>query len=331
MISRMDEYLIHQTETTVDHVASTDVDWQDRFYFNFSDRAGTLAATLGYGVRPNRNRADGFFRAVYDNKLYAVNFSRELNHDREIIRAGSLAIDVVEPLKTWHITLDERECGINLDLQFAGRGTPYEFNHIFHRQKGRVIWNQVHYTQAGTYKGNVTIGGATIKDLYGIRDRSWGMRDIQQIDLWIWVSVNFDDYWLTAWHAEHAQGGVMCSDGAISHDGSDEKSPLVLTEHDFVFDAGGRIPTGARYILTDTQGKKIEVEARTVKAIFHPFTAAGIVDLSDPAQLEPLNKSSAIFSLVQEFRIGNDVGYGITECLVMGGSEKYKDHWTAIR
>jgi hypothetical protein len=326
MIGKMDEYLIHQTETTVDHVASTDINWQDRFYFNIFDRAGTFAATLGYGVFPNRNAADGFFRAVFEKKLYAVNFSRQLDHDREIVRAGSLAIDVVEPMNKWHLMLDEKEVGVDLDLEFVGRGTPYEFKHIFHRLNGRVIWNQVHYTQAGTYEGKMTIAGKTTTDLFGIRDRSWGMRDMQQIDLWIWVSANFDNYWLTAWHSENAHGQVICSDGAISHDGSDEKLPMVLSEHDFTFDAGRRIPAGARYVLTDQDGKSIEVQARTVGTVFHPFTP-GIVDVSDPVQQQALDETAVIFGLVQEFRIGSDTGYGITECLVIGGSEKYRDHW----
>jgi hypothetical protein len=328
MIGRMDEYLIHQTETTIDHVASSDFDWQDRFYFNFLDRAGTFAATLGYGVRPNRNTADGFFRVAHEKKVYAVNFSRPLNHDREIVRAGSLAIEVVEPLKIWRLTLDEKATGINLELEFTGRSTPYEFKPIFHRSKGRVVWNQVHYTQAGSYNGTVKIAGKKVKDLFGIRDRSWGMRDMQQIDLWIWVSANFDDYWLTAWHSENARGRVICSDGAISHDRNDEKAPLELTEHEFMFDGNKRIPTRARYLLADAHGKSVEVQARTVGTVFHPFTS-GIVDISDPAQLQSLDASSVIFGLVQEFRVGNDVGYGLTECLVAGGSEKYKDHWPA--
>ena len=329
MIGRMDEYLVHQTETTVDHVVSTDINWQDRFYFNFLDKTGTFAATLGYGVFPNRNVGEGFFRAVHEKKVYAVNFSRQLNHDRDIVRAGSLAIDVVEPLKKWHLALDEKEFGIDLDLEFTGRTTPYEFKHIFHRMNGRVMWNQVHYTQAGAYTGKINIAGKTVTGLFGIRDRSWGMRDMTQIDMWIWMSVNFGNYWLTTWHSENAQGRVMCSDGAISRDGSDAKSLLVLTEHDFTFDRGSRIPSGARYILTDDEGKRIEVQAKTIGTVFHPFTP-GIIDISDPHQRENIDKSSPIFGLVQEYRIGNDIGHGITECLVIGGSEKYKEHWKAM-
>jgi hypothetical protein len=329
MISTMDEYLIHQTETTVDHVASTDINWQDRFYFNFLDRSGTFAATLGYGVFPNRNKADGFFRAVHEQKVYAVNFSRRLNHDREMVRAGSLAIDVVEPMKKWHLMLDEKDFGIRLDLEFRGRGAPYEFNHIFHRRNGRVMWNQVHYTQAGAYSGDITIAGKTITELYGIRDRSWGMRDMEQIDIWIWMSVNFDDYWLTAWHSEYANGRTICSDGAVSRDGSNGAIPLVLEEHDFSFATGSRIPTAATYILKDIEGNRLEVQAKTVGAVFHPFKP-GVIDISDSVQLKKLDSTAPIFGLVQEFRVGDSVGYGITECLVAGGSDKYKENWTAI-
>ena len=55
-----------------------------------------------------------------------------------------------------------------------------------------------------------------------------------------------------------------------------------------------------------------------------------VIDLSDPAQLEMQDKTTGIFDQVQEFRVGSDVGYGLTEFLVLGGSEKYKDRWTAM-
>jgi hypothetical protein len=326
MISRMDEYLIHQTEATIDHVASTDVDWQDRFYFNFFDRAGTFAATLGYGVFPNRNTGDGFFRAVFEDSLYAANFSRVLDHDREIVRAGALAIDVVEPMEKWRLALHDQDVAIDLDLDFIARGAPYEFKPIFHRRNERVMWNQFHYTQAGNYRGAVTVAGKTISDLFGVRDRSWGLRNMEQIDLWIWISANFGGLWLTAWHAEYADGKVMCSDGALCPDGSDEKRPVVLTQHDFVFDGERRIPVAARYLLIDETGRTVEVQAKTVGTVFHPFTP-GVHDLSDPAQRQALDETAVIFGLVQEYRIGDQVGHGITECLVVGGSEKYPHHW----
>ncbi len=329
MIGKMDEYLIHQSETTIDHVVSTDVNWQDRFYFNLLDRKGTFAATLGYGVFPNRNIGAGFLRIAHDKKVYAVNFSKELNCDREDIRAGSLAVDVVEPLRKWHLSLEEKELGVSLDLEFTGRSAPYEFKHIYHRKNNRVMWNQVHYTQAGAYTGKLNVAGKKITDLYGIRDRSWGMRDMEEIDLWIWMSVNFGDYWLTAWQSEYADGRVICSDGALTRDGSFGSMPLVMETHDFRFESGSRIPSAATYILKDVEGKTIEVQAKTVGTVFHPFTP-GLIDLRDPDKLKQLDNTSPIFGLVQEFKVGKDVGYGITECLVGGGSEQYKDNWRPV-
>ncbi|MFH0727098.1 MAG: hypothetical protein V2B19_12260 [Pseudomonadota bacterium] len=328
MISTMDEYLIHQTESTVDHVASTDVAWQDRFYFNFHNRQGTFAATLGYGVLPNTNRAEGFFRALHGNKIYAVNFNRPLNHDREVVRAGGLAVEVVEPLKRWHLTFNERSMDISFDLEFTGRSFPYEFRPIFYRRNGRTVWNQVHYTQAGSYSDGITIGGETIKDLIGIRDRSWGIRDIPQIALWIWISVNFNDQWLTVWHSEDAKGKVISSDGAISVDGRTDKTIVKIVEDQITFDAGSRIPKRSTFIL-DAEGKRMELQAQPISNLCFSF-APGVIDLSDPDQREPLEKGVPIFSQVQEFRLGNEIGYGITEYLVAGGCERYKGHWAPM-
>lgn len=330
MIGKMDEYLIHQIESTIDHIASTDINWQDRFYFNFIDRAGSFAGLLGYGVFPNRNVQEGAFRAVYENRLYGINFSRELDLDRDVIKAGSLFVDILEPMQKWSINLSDKDIGVNLDLRFSARNVPYEFEPIFYRRNGQVVWNQVHYTQAGTYTGSLTLGGNTIKDFVGIRDRSWGLRNMRKLDLWIWISANFKDYWLTAWHAEDAQGNVICSDGTIMFDGSQSFIPFMSMDHDIKFELGKRTPKAARYVLTDMNEKKIEVRAKALTTIFIGMRP-GLVDLSDPAQLEMQDKGTGLFDQIQEFHIGDDVGYGITEFLVIGGSEKYKDHWTAMR
>jgi hypothetical protein len=50
VVSRFDEYLVHQTEQTFARVASEHPEWQDRFYFNVHDReavAGDEAAEHG--------------------------------------------------------------------------------------------------------------------------------------------------------------------------------------------------------------------------------------------------------------------------------------------
>jgi len=330
MISVMDEYLVHQIESTVDHVASTDVNWQDRFYFNFLDRQGRFSGLLGYGAYPNRNIQEGVFRAVCDNKLYIANFTRTVNHDREKIFADGLAVNVVEPMKKWRVSFDLKDPAVKADLEFSGRNVPYEFVPIFHRRNGQVVWNQVHYTQAGSYTGSVSIGGQTFTDLVGIRDRSWGLRNIQELDLWIWVSANFGSYWLTAWHSETAAGKVICSDGAIMYDGKTEVVPIVHMEHDIQFEPGKRTPKSARYLLTDENGKRTEVLAQARDTIFVGLVPPGVVDLSDPGQLDMQDKTAGIFDQMQEFRVGSDVGRGLTEFLVVGGSEKYKDRWTAM-
>ena len=55
MYSRMDEYFIHQTIDTVDHVATSDPRFQDRLYFTIHGHAPEVQLSLGVGCFPNMN------------------------------------------------------------------------------------------------------------------------------------------------------------------------------------------------------------------------------------------------------------------------------------
>ena len=42
-----DDFLIHQSPTTLDHVQDSDPHWTDRFYFNCHARDGSVLLTTG--------------------------------------------------------------------------------------------------------------------------------------------------------------------------------------------------------------------------------------------------------------------------------------------
>ena len=329
MIGPMDEYLIHQAVAPIAQVASDDPNWQDRFYFNFIDPQKELAGLLGMGVFPNRNVFQGVLNIVTDEKLICRNYFRQLENDRHLIRSGSLQIDIREPLKKWDLKLDEPDLDVALELSFAARGKPYEFDKISFEEGGIKAWEQCHYTQAGEYAGKLKVGDHSPTRLIGVRDRSWGIRDMFNLDFWIWISANFEDYWLTAWLGETASGDIITVDGAICDDDGTKDTIKSMT-HQIEFVPDLRTPSWSRYSIETASGRKLELSARALQTIYVSIQD-GIFDLSDRGVLEEKDGDTFIFDQVQEFDIDGDSGLGIIEFFVMGGCHSYPEKWKSMR
>ena len=328
MIGPMDEYLIHQIVAPVSNVVSDDPNWQDRFYFNFIDPDNQVAGLLGMGVFPNRDHFHGVLNIVTDTKLICRNYFRQLENDRHRIYAGSLRIDVIEPLHKWSLKLDEPDLDVELDLSFAGRGEPFEFGVITWERDGVIVWDQCHYTQAGQYDGTLRVGDRSTGRLMGIRDRSWGVRDMSRIDFWIWISANFEDYWLTAWLGETSSGDLISVDGAIcADDGTRDK--IESMSYDITFLQGSRTPALSSYLLKTESGRELKLSARPSQTIYVSIHD-GIFDLAKEQVLGEKDRDTVIFDQVQEFDIDGDSGLGIIEFFVMGGCHKYPKTWRTV-
>ena len=75
--------------------------------------------------------------------------------------------------------------------------------------------DQLHYTQSGRYEGSFSLDGETFTDLVGMRDRSWGVRDMAKVPVWHWLSAQFESFCVSAWLWETPEGDVIHCDGAI--------------------------------------------------------------------------------------------------------------------
>ncbi|MGI8553642.1 MAG: hypothetical protein ACR2PL_23070, partial [Dehalococcoidia bacterium] len=82
MLSPMDDLLLHQVAETLDHPASSDRNFYDRYYFSAFSTRGDAFIALAFGQYPNLNVTDGFANAVLGDTQYIVRASRELNGDR---------------------------------------------------------------------------------------------------------------------------------------------------------------------------------------------------------------------------------------------------------
>ncbi len=326
MIGKADEYLVHQTEKPLAEVVSDHPEWQDRFYFNIHDREGKFAAITGLGAFPNRKAGphgmvQAYLFAVHNGQHYSYLNVRPIDADREEMRAGTLSYSIEEPLNAWRLEIADEANGISGSLVFRARCPLYSFSPIRWQDGDRLVVNQMHYTQSGRYEGSFTVGGETFTDLLGMRDRSWGVRDMANVPVWYWISAQFPKLCVSAWLWEtpdgeliHCDGGIIPEEGAVR--------PVIGIEHELELWPGSKRPKTGRFTLTTQDGERVALEADEIDTIFlgrAPSAWSG----SDARALDAADASAFGFDQHCRFQMNGEIGYGIVEYMMTGGSSRY--------
>jgi hypothetical protein len=321
VVSRFDEFLVHQTEQPLARVASEHAEWQDRFYFNIHDRNGEFALITGLGAFPNRKMMQAYIFAAHAGQHYSYLQVRPLSNDREVMKAGTLSYSVIEPLKSWALDIEDEASGISGSLVFKERCPLYQFSPIEWQDGGHLVVNQMHYTQAGVYEGSLSIGGRTFTELFGMRDRSWGVRDMARVPFWVWISAQFEEFCISAWLWETPEGEVIHADGALIRE-SGEVRPVVKIEHELDLWPGTKRPKVAHFQLTMADGKVERLIASEIQTIFLAPGMARWAD-SDGDALRRADAASFGFDQHCRFEMGGEGGVGIVEYMVTGGHRRY--------
>src|SRR6202021_302721 len=153
MLIGMDEYPDHQITSTFAGVAGTDPAWNDGHYICLSDMAGQIGLASTVRLYQNNDVLDG----------WAV---------------GPLRLEILEPMRTVRLVLEDNEHGITADVTCRTTTLPYEDPAEFTRIDGRLISERITYEVTGKCGGWVQVGGRRI-ELNGatdsfFRNHSWG-------------------------------------------------------------------------------------------------------------------------------------------------------------
>src|SRR5262245_38762446 len=209
-LSPLDDYPIHQAAEVMRHVATSDRNFYDRYYFNCHARSDELMLIMGLGQYPNLGATDAFARVRHGNLHRVVRASRELGLDRMDTTVGPFRVEVIEGLKRLRVVLDENEHGLSFDLTFEGTiPATLEPRHYIRGQE-RVIFDSMRLAQTGLWTGHIRIGDeeiAVTPDRWeGTRDRSWGVRPVGESEppgiqaknpgtfYWLYAPIRFDDH-----------------------------------------------------------------------------------------------------------------------------------------
>jgi len=228
MLTRFDEYLIHQTPEPLAHPASTDRNVYDRYWIGgFADDA-SLYFAVSLGLYPNRHVLDGAVSATVDGRQYAFYASRRALPDvRDDLRIGPLELEVLEPMRALRVRLGDNDSALAGELVFRARSSCVEEDRQVLRRGRDTVMDVTRFTQFGRWEGELRVDGRRIAldpaRVHGIRDRSWGRRPVGERDAgvpaapqqvyFLWAPIVWDDHATLAVFFEDAQGRPLHAEG----------------------------------------------------------------------------------------------------------------------
>ncbi len=289
MLTRLDDYLVHQTPETVDHVYSGDRNFYDRYYFNAHTLDGRVFLVVAMGQYPNAGVIDAFVTCVVDGTVqHIVRASRALGADRMDARAGPIRVEVLEGLRKMRVVVEPSEHPIAMDMTFEGSAFPYEEPRLVRRAGNRTIMDYTRLTQTGRWSGTLTVAGTTYDvrpaTWYGARDHSWGIRPLGGPEppsapapaaappgvFWVWTPVQFDA-------ASMVVSGFENSDGTRWHTGAQlfypegdarEPEPLAIARHQIAMVSGTRSFNGGSITVARPDGREATLRMTPKSTIY---------------------------------------------------------------
>ena len=139
-ISSWDDYPVHQAAEYLRHVATSDRNFYDRYYFNLHASADDYFAILGLGQYPNLGVTDAFIAVTKGDRQRIIRASRPLL-DRRNTSVGPITIEVIEPLERLRVTVEPNEHDIALDVVWTASVPAFEEPRQYLRSRGKVIFD----------------------------------------------------------------------------------------------------------------------------------------------------------------------------------------------
>jgi len=181
MLSKLDDYPIHQTPEPIAHPASSDRNVYDRYWFNGYQDDGEFYFGVGAALYPNLAILDCGLTIAVGGEQHAFHGSRRAPQEPCDLRVGPFQIEILEPMKSLRVTLDDNETGIAGELLWIPRTANIEEGRqTMRRRIGRMDASR--FNQFGHWQGELRFAGETLTvdpaRVFGTKDRSWGIRPV---------------------------------------------------------------------------------------------------------------------------------------------------------
>lgn len=363
MLSKFDDYPIHQTAEPIAIPANSDRNVYDRYWFNGYARDGEFYFGIGLGVYPNRGIMDCGFSIVRAGEQHAFHASRRMG-DPTDTEVGPFKIEILEPMRSCRLRIEPNETGIDCDLTFTGRTACIEEGRQTLRRSGRLLMDSTRFAQFGRWQGQIHYAGQTVKvdssRVFGTKDRSWGVRPIGEPEaggapsselphiFFLWSPIHWDDFCTHYILFEDQQGHRWHEGGVIvpAYESADQipgvEEPKIehvaSLDHGLVYEKGTRRARSAQLTMVRKSGEKLAIELEPLicfrmKGIgyTHPEWSHGLwkgelVVAGESwkcADLDELAFDNLHIQQVMRARLGDREGVGVMEQLAIGPHKRY--------
>ena len=231
MLTKFDDYPVHQTPEPVAHPASSDRNVYDRYWFNGYSVDGEFYFAVGMGLYPNRGILDCGFSVVRGGEQHAFHASRRAPGEPSETAVGPFRIEVLEPMRRARVVLEANETGMECDLTFTARTACFEEGRQTLRQGVRVVYDVTRFAQFGRWEGHFRYAGQRVvvepSRVLGTKDRSWGVRPVGEPEtggapmmrlpqfFFMWAPIHWQDHCTHFGVFEDGDGHAWHQDGAI--------------------------------------------------------------------------------------------------------------------
>ena len=288
MLTLFDDYPIHQTPDPVAVPVTTDRDVYERYWFNGYSRAADMYLGIGAALYPHLGIQDCGISIVHDGVQHAFHASARATEEPTDMRVGPFDVEIVDPMRSCRVTLDDNETDFACELLFEGRTANIEEpRHTLYSGLRRTM-DTTRFMQLGTWDGWIRYDGKEMRidkaETLGTKDRSWGQRGVGGTDprgappipaegglLFLWAPLHFDDVGVAYQLFEDYRGRPLYQVGGLlpTYDGpaalpgvvDPDTEPMKHLEHELVFEKGSRMVKSATIAMTSLlDGRRVEIE-----------------------------------------------------------------------
>jgi hypothetical protein len=208
LLTPFDDYPIHQAPRPIATQVSSDKNAYGRYWLGAGHRNGDFHIELAFGRYPNLRVVDGHLSIVKGGRQSSFHASGEAPLDPTDTHVGPFRLEVVKPLNQLRFIVEPNDTGMACDLTYHARTGALLEDHTVMADGPSVTVDMARFLQFGAWEGTVEVDGETTvvrrEEVFGIRDRSWGVRPVgtqgagrpstRAPMAWLWAPIHFDDH-----------------------------------------------------------------------------------------------------------------------------------------
>jgi hypothetical protein len=306
------------------HPLGPEKNFNESAYYNFFDTKKSLGGWFRIGNRANEGNAERTVCLYLPDGRVLFSFGRPSIASNDAFDAGGLKFEVLEMTDRHRTTFDGnvvelREPRQMADPKAAFQNNPkkrvqFDLEHVAvgplygHKaeekpgEKAEEGFARAHFEQHMKVTGSLTIDGETQRiEGFGLRDHSWGPRFWQALHSYEWLTMNFGEGL-----------GAMVSIVQRDPEGKETSRGGVIVrgnEMERIVDA----QITAEYEENGLYHKSLTAKIKTEKGAEHTITGrvTGFIPLRNRRE----NLETFIGEGMTEWRLGDQVGYGLSEFL----------------